>query len=1114
MTSLPMEACWRSQDVSAVISNEALEGHEGIFLATHTPIKGFAIAGSHAGEIAESDEQSVLDVLALSDREHAFCVVQGEPGSGKSHLIRWLYVNWPNPADIKLLLQRADGSLEGALRQLRERLPSEFADLFDNLGRSHRATVQGRANIFLSNLANALEPGHFDPPLEDVRWCQTHWPADVLRSIGVRQHWKSPGRLLRLLEGQGSGEAAQRNSESASFNVFDVKELADVCGDIRHQVAHRETIKLVDMLRNEAQVITQHQNAGWSAAEIELELKSSIPSTIRFIDALNRRRNDAIQNVLGISAEGLKTLFRQIRSELAKSDKRLVLLLEDITSWEGIDDSLIDVLVTNARTRGDWSDGDDASTNSDMCPLISVVGVTPAYYQKLHGNYRGRITHELALGQTREATDLQDVATLRDRAARLSFVARYLAAVRVGPDALFEWRKECRVEPSLPPPNKCLGCVARDACHRTFGTDQAGYGFFPFTPDALERLFAALNERDNGLTWKTPRGILQAVLNPNLSRPDAIGERQFPTVYLETNALPLETRKLSSRLERTVMTVVAEEERPRMRRLLAYWGDRERADTVRLANGELAFANVPYGVFGAFGLPWIGEDNPGGATVRPVEVVPPVGPDNNEHDELDPTPVSRRAQSGQMAARPTAKQPTTGHAGVPPPPSKRKAPTKSELERFRDQLRIWGETGELGSPSEWNKFLYEMVCKVESRRVGLDQGTFSRLLTPGQVKIEGTAPAQRSYFTVSPTDWVRDGFEAYIALRLDSSMSDQDIDFHRRNLAFMMRRLENLVDAYADQRLSRLTDGRRWAPVAAISQILLARAWLRGTISPSDSLPSQLQAILSDEAEAESDPASRCTLWNEFLNKTKDHHTDFRTALYDMLKTPQGDAPGFGLADVSVVAGALRRLNRTLRFDDLPDPKADTLVPLFEKARELIRQFKGTLKHVMAVERDQIRNRAKTLFGYLRSQSIASHYCRLDKAIEAVSNELPNAVPDQVQKWKQGYLRLLPRLEEKADVRVEDMLFTISENGEGIPERDADLFVWLIKAPSKDIEDMLKLADLGEKVVANLLQHVRDCVHEGEKAVSMEAIQSIGREIKAAIPLASPGKSAEEFVHA
>lgn len=122
-----MEACWRAEDAKAIFVTEALEGDDAIFLATHTPIDGFDVAGRDAGEIAAMDERSVLAALADEERTHAFCVVQGEPGSGKSHLIRWLSINWPHKQDIKLLLRRADGSLEGALTQLKSRLPDEFA---------------------------------------------------------------------------------------------------------------------------------------------------------------------------------------------------------------------------------------------------------------------------------------------------------------------------------------------------------------------------------------------------------------------------------------------------------------------------------------------------------------------------------------------------------------------------------------------------------------------------------------------------------------------------------------------------------------------------------------------------------------------------------------------------------------------------------------------------------------------------------------------------------------------------------------------------------------------------------------------------------------------------
>lgn len=201
MTELPQKACWQARDVAAVISNEALEGHEGVFLATHTPITGFDVDGSHAADIADPDEQAVLEALSDPTRRHAFCVVQGEPGSGKSHLIRWLSVNWPIGSDVKLLLQRANGSLEGALRQLREQL-REFADLFENLGQLHRATIQGRANMFLANLANALDPVHFDPPLEDVDWCQDHKPTELINHFQVREAWRGPSRISPAPRGE------------------------------------------------------------------------------------------------------------------------------------------------------------------------------------------------------------------------------------------------------------------------------------------------------------------------------------------------------------------------------------------------------------------------------------------------------------------------------------------------------------------------------------------------------------------------------------------------------------------------------------------------------------------------------------------------------------------------------------------------------------------------------------------------------------------------------------------------------------------------------------------------------------------------------------------------
>src|SRR3546814_12149369 len=86
--------------------------------------------------------------------------------------------------------------------------------------------------------------------------------------------------------------------------------------------------------------------------------------------------------------------------------------------------------------------------------------------QKLHGNYRGRITHELSLGEARDEGELQDVATMRSRTSRLSFAARYLAAVRAGGAPLDVWRERRREAASLPPPNRCDDCTIGRASSR------------------------------------------------------------------------------------------------------------------------------------------------------------------------------------------------------------------------------------------------------------------------------------------------------------------------------------------------------------------------------------------------------------------------------------------------------------------------------------------------------------------------------------------------------------------------------------------------------------------------------------------------------------------------
>ncbi len=1092
----PFRICWNREEATRIFKTEALEGDDAVFLATHSPIAGFEVAGRDAAEVRAPDEQSLLEALAVPGRRHAFCVVEGEPGSGKSHLIRWLSVNWPKGRDVKLLLRRADGSLEGALRQLRDRLPVEFHELFEGLGVRQKASHQGRANNFLSWLANTLDPGHYEQRIGDEQWCTDFVPGDILGHARVKAQWEAPSRILRLLE----GAQGKRNSASASFDAFDLADLGGIVQPVRHTLAAGAR-ELSRRLEAEGAVIEEYRAAGWTAADLATERARELPYTLDLVDVLNRRRNDAIQNVLGVSAAGLQSLFRKIRQELQRRGQRLVLLLEDITSWEGLDNSLIDVLVFNAEASG-------GEAEADVCPLISVVGLTPSYFEGplRQGNYRQRITHEVHLGHS--TGGLQDVAALRDPAERTAFAARYLAAVRAGIPALGAWREDVRDMPALPPPNACDACPKRPTCHAVFG-ESGGVGLFPLTEHALGRFFDALKVDDGGQTWRTPRGILQAVLNPCLSQPELVRDGEFPGRIVESAAIErarLPDNAVSDRLASMVAARVADpSEGARYRRAVTFWGDPERADTTTV-DGEIAFAGLRRSLTEAFDLPWLGA----GESTSPTPQPPPPEAPQAEAPAVpaEGAPPGAAAAADDDAAAPPATPPGGGVAAVirrqERPGSRPAAParnrrTQTQREAMRDELRTWAGGGALENASRWNDLIHEMVSSLDPRALGVPPPVFQRIVTVDMVKLQGSTTAPRQYLVIPPENWVRAGLEGLLDLELKAGMTGGDRYFSRRNVAIMMGRLERLVLGYLRQRLPLLPSGSVWSPIPAMAQVLQARAWLRGAVSPDAPAIDQIRVILSDEDEAQSDPGSRSAPWMEWLNATRGSHDRVRTDLRAMTSLAvEGGAAGAQLVDSSEMAGAVARMRERGVMDEVPEGGGslpDSLASM-TKVRELAEAWKQARIRVNQIEFAQLKGRAATLAGLLRNRTVAAHLDRLGAAITATSALLPNASSDLVAAWIRERQRVEARLVGELPA-VEDLIVAFDDEA-SIPAPMPLRLKWLSQAPARALDETLSLVQVGERAVAALRDHARDATAEGGQAGSLVAVKAIGRDLRRA----------------
>lgn len=81
--------CWRDERIGQVINKEAASVDKATFLATHTPLKRLNYQ-REPYKISDTSEHGLLEELrrCAAEEKHAFAVVLGIPGTGKSHLIR------------------------------------------------------------------------------------------------------------------------------------------------------------------------------------------------------------------------------------------------------------------------------------------------------------------------------------------------------------------------------------------------------------------------------------------------------------------------------------------------------------------------------------------------------------------------------------------------------------------------------------------------------------------------------------------------------------------------------------------------------------------------------------------------------------------------------------------------------------------------------------------------------------------------------------------------------------------------------------------------------------------------------------------------------------------
>ena len=741
-TSLYKYRCWDTDRVPTVINKEAVSVDVPVFMATHTPFHRITYLKTPARLSTTSEDEFLKELRRRAARDqHIFAVIQGIPGSGKSHLIRWLKESYTAQGglgdrnDVVLLIERANNTLRQTLQQILD------SDVFDDaLFASQREKLTRSASQLSEHgieetLINNLQVAYIEDKAKGVPTLKPNLERhlnDFLLDSTVRSELRRAGgpikRIVRFLD---AGNTRDTGDVLPEFRPDDLVFDGQFLHTLLQQGARPDTRQLAEKL-------SQDRNRD--------ELARYLNTLLEF----------AIGRTTALSSDDLKQMFNELRRELRRQRRSLALFIEDITAFTGLDSGLIDILVTQHT----------GEANRDFCRILSVVGVTDYYYeQRFPDNVRDRISHHLTLNaaQSNVSTELLDT---QDATATLA--ARYLNAIRLAPERLQEWYDDGADPTRLP--NACDTCPVRTACHAAFGAVSlpqgkgraASVGLYPFNANALWAMYQRVN---TNIVLQTPRTLLNTIISYILlSHSVLIGQGRFPPPRNEMGS-EFTAPTLLKPQQRSLFNAhkLSAADGDRVESLIVFWGDRT-LDTTQ-ADGQPVVGTLPQAVFDAFGLPFIAGE------MRPAE----------------PSAVQPKVSEDGRGAEP---KPT------PPPPPTSPVPEEDPIVRDIEQWRA-------GNSLQNYNVLGQALARFLRDAVDWESYSIPRALVEERVRqarfsIEGQSGRSnpRYALNLARTDGLSNAFHAVYALERGSdNLSPDQLSHHLTSLSVWLAENEaTLVD--------------------------------------------------------------------------------------------------------------------------------------------------------------------------------------------------------------------------------------------------------------------------------------------------------------------------------
>lgn len=536
---------------------DVIDNTQGDFLAKHVPMK--TLYYTDHDELTEQDKKHPLTEekiyeLIFSEKEDQFVLVKGASGAGKSHLIRWMNTMLDlrkGEAEIVIPIRRADNTLKGTIRQLInhpvvEKMPN--TELYKKMASASITIPELELkNTIYYAFINLIESDDGKAGSDEERIISN---VDRKHLVALLQNSLFKERLMEI-----SGPIDRIYSKIAENKTLEVNDKAAQFEDVNFEIDSSIRTELINVGADE------------KARKIADKMLDNPEFVSKVTVYVNKFIEKVVQRCTGLEPGDLREVIEDIRQELFRQGCNLTILIEDITAASGVDDSLLDALLTNKKGYSD----------KKLCRINSIVGVADGYYRdNFRTNTKGRI---------KKFVTVPDEMFNGDTDGLVEFFARYLNTVSLERDVINAW-VDAKAEEDLYPIHEV-----------TFGDGWGehkiggrGINLFPFSKRAIVFLY-----KHQEITQRNPRAIMRNLIEPYVK--DALDNlTHYPSK--RTTLVGVDPKLQNTIYNRLDLN---DETKIRLSQFMYIWGDG--TEEIYEDNGARFIAGIPERVYLELDLP-------------------------------------------------------------------------------------------------------------------------------------------------------------------------------------------------------------------------------------------------------------------------------------------------------------------------------------------------------------------------------------------------------------------------------------------------------------------------------------------------------------------------------